>query len=61
MVSVVSVKLYMTRFGLGEAQTKTVSIYYTRCQFGFPNLIDDSIPNGKGAALVVELLPLSFY
>jgi hypothetical protein len=51
----------MTRFGLGEAQTKTVSIYYTRCQFGFPNLIDDSIPNGKGAALVVELLPLSFY
>jgi hypothetical protein len=61
MVSGVSVKLYMARSGLGEAQTKTVSIYCTRCRFGFPNLIDYSIPNGKGAALVVELLPLSFY
>jgi len=46
---------------MGEAQTKTVSIYFIRCRFGFPNLIDDSIPNDKGAALVVELLPLSFY
>jgi hypothetical protein len=29
MVSVVSIKLYMTRSDLGEAQTKTVSIYCT--------------------------------
>jgi hypothetical protein len=36
-------RLYMTRSGLGEAQTKTVSIYCTRCRFGFPNLIDVSI------------------
>jgi len=33
----------MTRFGMGSAQPKTVSIYWTRCRFGFPNLIDVSM------------------